>query len=492
LVPKRAQLKKPFSAMMVVAQQLLTEERLMVRTTSLEATATTPQSFLGCIGYFLTPQVWKQAHQAMRCLGRARWRAQPLLFVLLMMTWCAGDSLPERFETARAFYVASFQRRRRPGKTIEGWQKALRRVPTRALRAVAAVLRARLQQVFASRWLVDGFIPLGCDGSGLQCPRSQQLEQRVRGKPKRKRKKRKDQADAPPQIWVTALVHLSLGLLWSWRLGKSTASERHHLVELLPTLPRRALLIADAGFIGYELLKKLVNNQVSFLIRLSSLAPLYTHRKVALYRFREGEFYYWPLDEQRAKQPPIRVRVLRIRRHNKQDVWLMTNVFDAAQLPLQSASRFYRWRWRNEGLFRTYKRTLGKVKLMSRTVAMAHREAEGSLLAVQLLLAHGALTVPAAANVAEPVLPSARNTLLEIRAEIRNVTGMYLGPRQARTYRERLERIRLDRRKNRRNKVRRRWPGRKDHTPPKPPRILTMGTILKDLAEKTLGIPLTG
>jgi hypothetical protein len=129
---------------------------------------------------------------------------------------------------------------------------------------------------------------------------------------------------------------------------------------------------------------------------------------------------------------------------------------------------------------------------MSRTVAMAHREAEGSLLAVQLLLAHGALTVPAAANVAEPVLPSARNTLLEIRAEIRNVTGMYLGPRQARTYRERLERIRLDRRKNRRNKVRRRWPGRKDHTPPKPPRILRMGTILKDLAEKTLGIPLTG
>jgi hypothetical protein len=84
------------------------------------------------------------------------------------------------------------------------------------------------------------------------------------------------------------------------------------------------------------------------------------------------------------------------------------------------------------------------------------------------------------------------DVLLEIRAEIRDVTGMYLGPRQARTYRERLQRARLDRRKRRRNKVRRRWPGRADHKPPKPPRILKMGTILKCLAEKTLGIALTG
>ena len=39
--------------------------------------------------------------------------------------------------------------------------------------------------------------------------------------------------------------------------------------------------------------------------------------------------------------------------------------------------------------FRTYKRTLGKVKLQSRTVALVHREVEGSLLAVQLLLTQG-------------------------------------------------------------------------------------------------------
>jgi hypothetical protein len=29
---------------------------------------------------------------------------------------------------------------------------------------------------------------------------------------------------------VTALVHLRTGLLWGWRLGKGTASERGHLL----------------------------------------------------------------------------------------------------------------------------------------------------------------------------------------------------------------------------------------------------------------------
>jgi len=463
----------------------------MARTIPRSQTRATPASFLQCLGYFLTAEVWRQAHQAMRRPRSQRWQSHPMLFVLLLMTWCAGDSLPERFETARAFYVACYQRRRRPGKTVEGWQKALARIPGSALRAVAAALRRRLGQVFAKRLLVDGFIPLGCDGSRLQCCRSQELEEHLLMKRKKHKRVRQRQiaVDPAPQVWLTALVHLSLGILWSWRLGKGTASERHHLVQLLPTLPKRALLVADAGFISYDLLKKLVQSEVSFLIRLSSVAPLYTTGKIARHRFQEDALYYWPQKQQLREKAPVRVRVLRIRSCGKADVWLMTNVLDPTQLSRESASRFYRWRWRSEGLFRTYKRTLGKVKLMSRSVAMVHREAEGSLLAVQLLLAHGALALPETLD-HQPRLPSARKVLLEIRAEIRNVTGMYLGPRQWITYWDRLRRLRPERRKPRRNKVRRRWPGRADHKPPGPPRILKMGTILKDLAEKTLGLPL--
>src|ERR1700730_7052447 len=114
-----------------------------------------PQSFLECFGYFLTPQVWKQAQHAARRCRAWRWQTQPLIFVLLSMTWCAGDSLPERFETARAFYVALHQRRRRPGETFEGFEKALGKLPLPVLRAVANAVRDRIAKVCAERFRVD-------------------------------------------------------------------------------------------------------------------------------------------------------------------------------------------------------------------------------------------------------------------------------------------------------------------------------------------------
>lgn len=431
-------------------------------------------SFLDALRYFLTPQLWKQVLAAFRPGKASRWQVQPLVFLLLVVTWCTGDSLSERFETARAFYVALYQKRRRPGTTCEGFQKALARVPMAALRLVAAAVRRRLAQVFAERFQVDGFVPIGCDGSRVACPRSAELEGRLGGGSK---------DDSPPMLWVTALVHLPLGLLWSWRLGNGTASERDHLRHLLATLPRGTLLVADAGYVGYELLHALLAAGRSFLIRLTSRAPLYVPDKSTLKRYREGLVYYWPQTMQKKGLPPIPVRLLRLR-GKKADVWLITNVVEEERLPRKTASQFYRWRWRNECLFRTYKRTLGKVKLVSRTVGLVHRELEGSLLAVQLLLAQGAVALQQAGE--QRLLPSPRQILLEIRAEIRNVVGMYLGPRQRRTYWQRLQRARGHVRGRRDNKVRRPWPGREPHRPPGAPQILKMGTDLKDLMERTL------
>jgi hypothetical protein len=108
-------------------------------------------------------------------------------------------------------------------------------------------------------------------------------------------------------------------------------------------------------------------------------------------------------------------------------------------------------------------------------------------LATQLLLAQGALALPTTST-SKVVLPSARKVLLEIRAEIRNVTGMYLGLRQAQSYFARLAEARWRDRQQRSGKVRRRWPGRQDHKPPGPPKILKMGTILKDKMTKTLAM----
>jgi hypothetical protein len=49
-------------------------------------------------------------------------------------------------------------------------------------------------------------------------------------------------------MWVTALVHLTTGIPWAWWLGRGNASEHDHLRRMIPTLPGRALVVADAGY----------------------------------------------------------------------------------------------------------------------------------------------------------------------------------------------------------------------------------------------------
>jgi hypothetical protein len=384
----------------------------------------------------------------------------------LVLTWSCGDAQEERFETARAFVVASLPKRRRPGTTVRGFDKALARLPMTVLRAVAAVIRTSLVTVFARRGQVDGFIPLGCDGTRLECPRTAELERHLgqAGKP-----------GCAPMVWLTALVHLRLGVPWAWRWGKGTASERQHLRQLLSVLPAAALVVADAGYVGYDLARTLVEQPVSFLIRVSSQATLYTAQAVRLERFREGEVYYGPGAKQRgsANKPLLRLRLIRVRGRKKgRDVWLLTNV-EACRLSAASAAQMYRWRWESEGLFRTYKRTLSKVKLHSRTVRLVHREAEGSLLATQLLLAQGALALRGAGRV-QGVTCSPRRVLLAIRAELRRVPVRGGG-----RFGERLRRAAREQRVRKSAKVKRVWPQRKEHKPPKPPVILKLSDAQK-------------
>lgn len=429
------------------------------------------KSFLDCLRKFAIPTVWKQAQQARKMIRRSgRWQTQPLILVLLAMTWCCGDSLAERFETARAFCVVCRPRRKRPGQTVEGFQKALARLPMGVLRAFAAGVRRQITHTFADRLRVHGFIPLGCDGSRLECPRTAELERRLGTA---------GCDGSAPNLWITALVHLPTGLLWSWWLGKGTASEREHLRRLLPTLPQNALVVCDAGYKGFELAAAILAAGAQFLICASSQLHLFVEEGVAMEEFQEGVVYYWPNAVRKAEEKPLKLRLIRVTSDkNKHDVWLMTSVLEPAQLSAGTASRFYRWRWENEGLFRTYKRTLHKVKLLGRTVRTVHREAEGSLLAVQLLLAQGTLAMPAPRpQQSVPTPCSPRQVLREIRWEIVGWPKC----RGKRCFGERLSQARRERRLRTSSKVKRPWPRRCDHKAPKPPLLRTLSEQQKAL-----------
>jgi Transposase DDE domain len=437
------------------------------------------RSMAFCLRQFLTPQVWKQAQRGLKKPRKnARWDFHHLILVLLAMTWSLGESTPEKFEMARGLVAICRPKRRRAGQTAQGFQKALGRLPMRPLVALAGALRARLVSLLGDDLLHGGFIPLGCDGSRLACCRNDELLARLG---------RAGKAACAPSLWVTAVVHLTTGVPWSWRLGKGDASERDHLRQLLPSLPTPALVVADAGFDGYDLAVSLLDSGVSFLIRMSSKSHLFVDELPDPDRFRQGWVSYWPGRARQAQRPPLELRLIRVlgRRRGRDprraiDVWLLTNV-DARRMSITQAGSFYRLRWENEGLFRSYKRTLSKVHLVGRTVRAVHREAYGSLLACQLLLAQGAWALRGSRDRARAVVPcSPRQVILAMRKELR--AAMKSDRRES--YRDRLARCARERRQRTSAKQKRVWPQRAPHKPPKPPRLLTMNEQQKALLSR--------
>ena len=151
------------------------------------------------------------------------------------------------------------------------------------------------------------------------------------------------------------------------------------------------------------------------------------------------------------------------------DVWLWTNVMDKERLPHALAGPMVRWRWQNDGCFRSYKHTLKKVKLVSRTVRLLHREAEGSWLALRLLPAQGVMAQTArrskrpttASECEQEVKCSPRKILIAIGDEITSA------PRRRRPkYEERLRQAQAERRQHTSTKASRAWPRRTPHKPP--------------------------
>ena len=509
------------------------------------APATLAQFFLD----FLSPTVWRQAHQAnsrrpgqgkrtnlgkdaaRHCERKKRWELQPFVTVLLVLSWCQGDSLSERFETARACYVALHPKRRQPGKTFRGFAFALRRLPIPVLRALLAAVRSRLSCWLHSCWRTGGFVLLGCDGSRLECPRTAALERALgcSGKKKKAKKSRKKRANkAPPKgakgasrkgaqgkpaaevqaalkaavegtpaaaptpaaaktkvdeemslpsLWLTAVVHLASGVPYAWLVGKGDASEQRHLQRLAWLLPACALVITDAGYRGFALLHELLDAKADFLIRLSSATTLYTLEYQSLKKFQTGQVaYYWPEEAQKNKQPPVKVRVIRVRGCKKQDVWLLSSVLEKSRLSVKDAARYYKMRWGSEGFFRTYKRTLGQVKLRFDTPQLVFREVEVALLGAQLLLCQGARAIPTAQGETAPGY-SPRKVLQAFRKEVTRLAA----PRLRQGFAAALKKARAERRKRTSAKEKRVWPRRKPHTSPKRPKIRKMNADQKAL-----------
>jgi hypothetical protein len=75
----------------------------------------------------------------------------------------------------------------------------------------------------------------------------------------------------PPQVWVTMMWHMGLGLPWCWKLGPSNASERNQVKEMLEIghFFADTLFVGDAGFVGYDFWRAITDRGHHFMVRVA-------------------------------------------------------------------------------------------------------------------------------------------------------------------------------------------------------------------------------
>jgi hypothetical protein len=192
------------------------------------------------------------------------WVPWRLLVAGLLMAWADGASLKEKFAETQIVMGQVFARTKR-GKSYQGFIKALLRAGP-LLDWVRAHLRQRMVVLAGPYWLRHGYCALAVDGSRVECPRTAANEREL-GCAGKKR--------TTPQLFLTTVYHLGTGLPWSYQIGPGTDSERNHLRAMLGRLPDRCLLVADAGFVGYELVHAIQRRELRcHMGRLKLFEPL--------------------------------------------------------------------------------------------------------------------------------------------------------------------------------------------------------------------------
>jgi hypothetical protein len=214
-------------------------------------------------------------------------------------------------------------------------------------------------------------------------PRTRSNEQaysasRKSGTRKRKRKPRKGHAKKSnsPQLWLTTMWHVGFGLPWDWRIGPADSSERAHLLEMLATLPAKALVAADAGFVGYEYAQAVLASGRHMLLRVGANVKLLKNLGYA--RESEQTVYLWPDRQAQRNQSPLVLRLV-VAHNGKHPVYLVTSVLSRTQLSDAQVIKLYARRWGIELFYRHLKQTFQRRKLRSASAENARIEMEWSL-----------------------------------------------------------------------------------------------------------------
>jgi hypothetical protein len=255
------------------------------------------------------------------------------------VVWATSElsTLHQRFAQARTIITKVFRWQLAPGVSYQGFMTMLAHWQDELLAAVVPQFRERMQEGHQAQGETAGDAVFAGDGSRGARARSAALA--VVFAPRRRRRKaprrhrimarrkqaatRRKQAAArrtaqpqtpaarqqkatSPQLGLTRLWQVGSGLPWAWRTGPSGASERDQLVSLVPELPAQALVVADAGCVGYALWQALRTAGHHFVIRVGATVRLV--RQLGWTREHAQVVSLWPDQAARKCQPPLGLR----------------------------------------------------------------------------------------------------------------------------------------------------------------------------------------
>lgn len=328
--------------------------------------------------------------------GNTSWLASRLVVLAVLWVWSDQSTLTGAFVDAKQLSMTMYGQVAL--SSFQGFIAALTTWSPQLLPLLWTRLHGLMERVGGEHWRIGGWLPLAADGSRATTPRTRSNEaafsarnygggrkakSRKKWRNKRRRTKRLSEP-VKPQIWLTLLWHMGLAMPWCWKTGPSTASERQHFLDLLQSLvfPVKTLFCCDAGFVGYDLWKAILDGGHHLLIRVGGNVRLL--RGLGSTKRYQDLVYLWPNDAVRRGQPPIILRLI-VLSGPRGKVYLVTSVLDAQELSLELAAQLYRRRWGIELQFRTLKQTFGRGKLRSRTPEHALVELEWSLVGLWMI-----------------------------------------------------------------------------------------------------------
>ena len=183
---------------------------------------------------------------------------------------------------------------------------------------------------------------------------------------------------------------------------------------------KNTLFVGDAGFVGYEFWKQIIDQSHQFLVRVG--ANVHLLRDLGYHTKRNKDIVYvWPKGAMSKKLPPLTLRLVKCK-IGRTEACMLTSVLDPQALTKKEIVRLYKRRWGVELEFRALKQTFERRKLRSRQSERVLVEMEWSIFAMTVIELF-ALKEQVGSTNAAPEKLSFAESLRAIRRSLNQLTG---------------------------------------------------------------------